>query len=56
MQRILSSFLMNNAKYCGVLIIKKCLERRFERFYKSEEPTAKEGMIASRSYPFFKIK
>lgn len=58
MQRILSSLQMDNPKYCGVLIevIKESLNRRFERFYKLEEPKAKDGIIASISYPFFKMK
>ncbi|GBP35517.1 hypothetical protein EVAR_20027_1 [Eumeta japonica] len=58
MQRILSSLKMDNLTYCDVLIdvIKESLNRRFERFYKLEEPKAKDGIIASVSYPFFKMK
>lgn len=58
MQRILSSLKMDNLTYCDVLIdvITESLNRRFERFYKLEEPKAKDGIIASVSYPFFKMK
>lgn len=58
MQRILSSLQMENPSYCDVLIevVKESLNRRFERFYKLEEPKAKNGIIASVSYPFFKMK
>ncbi|KAL3288544.1 hypothetical protein HHI36_002983 [Cryptolaemus montrouzieri] len=58
MQRILSSLKMGNPTYCNVLIyvIKESLNRRFERFYELEELKAKDGMIASVSFPFFKMK
>lgn len=58
MKRILSSLKMDNLTYCDVLIdvITESLNRRFERFYKLEEPKAKDGIIASVSYPFFKMK
>ncbi|KAL3273255.1 hypothetical protein HHI36_014709 [Cryptolaemus montrouzieri] len=49
---------MDNLTYCDVLIdvIQESLIRRFERFYKLEEPKAKYGIIASVSYPFFRMK
>ncbi|KAL3271441.1 hypothetical protein HHI36_021927 [Cryptolaemus montrouzieri] len=49
---------MDNLTYCDVLIdvIKESLNRRFERFYKLEEPKAKDGIIASVCHPFFKMK
>lgn len=58
MQRILSSLKIDNLTYCDVLIdvITESLNRRFERFYKLQEPKAKDGIIASVSYPFFKMK
>ncbi|CAG4971598.1 unnamed protein product [Parnassius apollo] len=58
MQRFLSSLQMDNPTYCDVLIevVKEILNRRFESFYKLEEPIAKNGIIASVSYPFFKMK
>lgn len=58
MKRILDSLKMDNPAYCGVLIdvIKKSLEKRFEKFYSFEELRAKESVLASVSYPFFKLK
>ncbi|KAL3287894.1 hypothetical protein HHI36_002350 [Cryptolaemus montrouzieri] len=58
MQKILSSLKMDNLTYCDVLIdvIKESLNRCFERFYKLEELKAKDGIIPSLSYPFFKMQ
>lgn len=58
MKRILDSLKMDNPVYCGVLIdvIKKSLEKRFEKLYSFEELRAKESVLASVSYPFFKLK
>lgn len=44
---------MDNLNYCGVLIdiIKESINKRYERFYKLEEPTGKDAI----SYPFFKL-
>ncbi|XP_056637798.1 uncharacterized protein LOC130445919 [Diorhabda sublineata] len=57
-QKILHSLQMDNPIYCGVLIetIKKSLEKRFGKFHDLKDPKAKDAILASVSYPFFKLK
>lgn len=58
MQRILTSLHSEGLTFCIPLVevLTQSLTKRFEKFFNLEDPKAKEGVLASVSHPFFKLK